>query len=137
MVLRELLSRAECYSSGAKETYCPTPYDLPSLGCVAEAPHQCLASLMHKINLSELKGCAFELREAFRTVKRILESSGMRLNKPSASLWLALTLAVLNVEEPGNAWELMSSYAWELMSSSPRERWKYPFGGCGLLCCDN
>eukprot|EP00971_Amphidinium_carterae_P044938 883544-Amphidinium_carterae.2 len=27
------------------------------------------------------KGCAFEPREAFRSIKRVLEESGMRLNK--------------------------------------------------------
>eukprot|EP00971_Amphidinium_carterae_P117597 2329801-Amphidinium_carterae.2 len=53
---------------------------------------------LHKLDASELKvsarkyandmvltasskGCAFELREAFKSVKRMLETSGMRLNK--------------------------------------------------------
>eukprot|EP00971_Amphidinium_carterae_P209033 4146980-Amphidinium_carterae.1 len=31
--------------------------------------------------LASGKGCAYALREAFRAIKRVLEASGMRLNK--------------------------------------------------------
>eukprot|EP00971_Amphidinium_carterae_P261395 5185570-Amphidinium_carterae.2 len=79
------------------------------------------AFLQHQINQSELKvsarkyvddmvlsatgkGCAYDLRTAFKSVKKTLEALVCASARPSASCWLTPMAVALNAVAPGIGW---------------------------------